>query len=287
MEHEGADAPPTPTWLPGDLPPVLTEPPVHAPDSGYRTPPGHVPQPTPPGAYGPPPSFGPPSFGPAPSYGTAPSYGPGPSYGPAPSYGAASPFGPPPSYGPPPAPPSLGLAITGFVLAIVVAPVGLIVSIVALRQARRTGAGVGLPIAGIVVGAITSAMIVAAIAIPIAIEARLAADDGPRGAFHDMQSALRTQDCPAFLAATTDAFRSTAGVRTCEDFDLFMAAVAAEGLEFGRVPILGSEIDGDTATLTTAERYPSPDGGTVIERFEYTLVLVDGRWLVDAVVPAD
>ncbi|WP_114560873.1 DUF4190 domain-containing protein [Desertihabitans aurantiacus] len=50
--------------------------------------------------------------------------------------------------------PGRTLGIVGLVLAIVAAPIGLIVSIVALVQSKKAGMGNGLAVAGIIVGAL-------------------------------------------------------------------------------------------------------------------------------------
>jgi hypothetical protein len=70
------------------------------------------------------------------------------------SQGGYPPNYPPTSYPPPPEPPrsTNGLAIAGLILAFLMAPIGLILSIVGLVQAGRRGQkGKGLAIAGVVV----------------------------------------------------------------------------------------------------------------------------------------
>ncbi|WP_159620224.1 DUF4190 domain-containing protein [Arthrobacter zhaoguopingii] len=52
------------------------------------------------------------------------------------------------------------LSITGLVLAFLISPVGLILSIVALVKARRSGTGNGLAVAGIIVGLLGTAILV-------------------------------------------------------------------------------------------------------------------------------
>ncbi len=121
----------TPNWPPpGDqtqqLPPYAAGPPAEA---GYGTPPSYVP-PSDPG-YGAPPNY-------------APGYPP-PNY--PPNYG----YGPPP----PPQQTGNGAAIAGFILAFLLAPLGLVFSIIGLRKADKVGGtGRSLAIAGIIISAL-------------------------------------------------------------------------------------------------------------------------------------
>lgn len=194
------------------------------------------------------------------------------------------PYGAPPQQYMPP-PPTPTLAVIGLVLAILVAPAGLIVSIVALAQSKKTGVGRGLSIAGIVVGSVP---LVAAIAIPIFLNARLADERGPRHAMEDMESALVDGDCYAFQAVTTARLREQFAITECGDFDALVAAFDAAGGGPGVLPIIDVESDGHTATVTTVERVDGVAGGQpVTERLEYVIVERDGRWLVDSVALAD
>ncbi len=51
------------------------------------------------------------------------------------------------------------LSITGFVLAFLISPVGLVISIIAMVKARRSGTGNGLALAGIIVGLLGTAIL--------------------------------------------------------------------------------------------------------------------------------
>ncbi len=55
---------------------------------------------------------------------------------------------------------SRALGITGLVLAFLISPVGLVISIVAMVKARRSGTGNGLALAGIIVGLLGTAILV-------------------------------------------------------------------------------------------------------------------------------
>ncbi len=189
-----------------------------------------------------------------------------------PSYGPAG-------YGQPPAPrQSPVLAIVGLVLAILAAPIGLIISIIARVQARRTGVGRGLATAGIVVGCL---WIAAAVAIPVALNQRLGGSEGEgaREAFSQMQNSLIDADCDAYMASTTEDFRTLITMTTCEQFDMVME-LAGPGT-FGWVPVTDVDVDGDEATLWTVERVPDAAGGETVERVEYRVIREGDVWLVD------
>ena len=107
-----------------------------------------VPQGPPP--QGPPPQ-GPPPQGPPPQGQVPQSYAlvgraPQTGYPAQPNYYAQ------PSYYGEPAPKTPAIAIVGLILAFILPPVGLILSLVAISRARRAGSGRGLAIGGIVVG---------------------------------------------------------------------------------------------------------------------------------------
>lgn len=262
MGNDDAIGSGAPTWTPQELPDLAVPPtPVEAP--------AHV---------GPRAPYGAPTYPTGSGHPAAPAYSAGPSYPAAPGYPAAPSYAAGPlTYAPPPARTPV-IAIVGFVLAFVFSPAGLIVSLIALPRTRRAGAGRGLAIAGI---AISMLPVIAAIAIPIYFNWRTDADDGPRGAFQAMQSALVERDCISFLVSTTEHFQQITAVTSCESFDNMVAAVSASSPGFGRVPITDVEIDGDTAVVSTVERTRGPDGEEIYERFDYRLVRVEGRWLVD------
>ncbi|MGJ7442680.1 DUF4190 domain-containing protein [Aquipuribacter sp. MA13-6] len=139
-------------------------------------PPGQGPYGPPPGQgpYGPPPGQGP--YGPPPGQGAPPGgdpysqpsgqvqpYGPGQEQG----YGQ----GPGPGYGvrPDPGPPTDLVSVLGLVFAVLLAPVGLVLSIIGIvrtRDGRRKGRG--LAIAGIVVSVLLSLVLAALVAAAIA-----------------------------------------------------------------------------------------------------------------------
>lgn len=115
---------------------------------GYAAPPDGAPTHGPPG-HGPP-GYGPPGYGP-------PGYGP-PPFGP-PGYGAPS--SGPAGYWPGWRPPTNQLAIVALVAAFVLAPVGLVLGLLARGQIRRSGEqGDGLALAAVIVGGIGTTLMV-------------------------------------------------------------------------------------------------------------------------------
>ena len=247
MEHDDADGAQTQVWLPAERP-VGPTPDTAAP-AGY----GSAPDP-----YA--------RTGPAPQ-------APSPAQTP---YGAQAPYGPqgyyPPQgyYGQPPQQRAPVLAIVGLVLAFVVPPAGVIVSIVAAVRARRGGRGRGLAIGGIVAGTITTLLGVAALFMVI--------HQGQdmweaRSAYQRLEDALVDEDCVAYMANSTEAFRHQIGVLTCDDFAAFVAPVPGDPVGLGNVPVTGVEVHGDTATVSTLENMGSDaDGDPTLQAFDYTLV---------------
>jgi hypothetical protein len=186
----------------------------------------------------------------------------------------------PTSYGTPPSQTPV-LAIVGLVLAVILAPVGIIVSIVALVKVRTTGVGRGLASAGLVVGCF---WILAAMAIPVYLNQRLGGAEGAdaREAFHAMEQSLIDADCAAFVAITTEGLRSDIGIFSCDEFQMMVDAANAGPVPFGHVPVTSVEVDGDVATIWTVERAVDASGeGTTLDRVEYRAVRTDGVWRID------
>ncbi|MCZ4299721.1 MULTISPECIES: hypothetical protein [Microbacterium] len=97
--------------------------------------------------------------------------------------GGGYPAAPAPAYSQPtPTPPGRVLSIVGLVLAFLMAPVGLIISIVAAVKLGKAGQPKGLAIAGIIVGAIITILEIVAIILVVTVFAGLigmCADLGP------------------------------------------------------------------------------------------------------------
>ncbi|MGS0561197.1 DUF4190 domain-containing protein [Microbacterium aurugineum] len=97
--------------------------------------------------------------------------------------GGGYPAAPAPEYPQPtPTPPGRVLSIVGLVLAFLMAPVGLVISIVAAVKLGKAGQPKGLAIAGIIVGAIITILEIVAIILVVTVFAGLlgmCADLGP------------------------------------------------------------------------------------------------------------
>ncbi len=207
-----------------------------------------------------------------------------------PGYGGPVGYAPQPYYGqpvPPAQPGTSTLAIVGLVLAFIVPPVGLVLSIVALVRVQRgrvPAKGRGLAIAGTIVGAVCSLI---GVLIVLAAVQVVQTQTEIRGAFEDVQDALRNDDCQAYLDGTTENFRAQLGVVTCDDFEAFVTT--SQGPQgFGTVPVTDVDVHGTTAVLRTLENVAYAEGGTPrMEAFDYTLVKRDGEWLVDGVALGD
>jgi len=115
---------------------------------------------------------------PPPAPGYAPAASPAPGYTPAPAYAAAPGYAPGyPAQAPPAASggqPASGLAISGLIFAFVAAPIGLILSIIALVIRRKARASIALPLAGLIISVIVLIGIGITIAIAVGMLSQLA-----------------------------------------------------------------------------------------------------------------
>lgn len=177
------------------------------------------------------------------------------------------------------------LAIVGLVLAVILPPVGLVLSIVAVVRARRTGgAARGIAITGIVVSLVSS-LLASSVALPVYLHQREVS--GARDAYERTMGALVDNDCDGFMSATTPEFQAQMGVITCEDFAALIEYYASSPIPLGNVPVIGVEVDGDVATVTTMERAATADGGSTIEEVDYRVVREGDVWLLDGFVLND
>ena len=102
------------------------------------------------------------------------------------------------------------------------------------------------------------------------------ASEGPREAVHAFDDAWRTGDCVALEESTTLAYRESTGWVDCQVFK----AAGPDTTEGLSLDIVGFEVSGDSATVTTKEKYPGDDAtytGT------YGLIKVDGDWQIDMI----
>lgn len=118
-----------------------------------------------------------------------------------------------------------------------------------------------------VIGGCSCLGLITLAAIALIIVLAVLGSGGPEQTVHDHHQAWEEADCEAFIETTTEKYREGS---TCEDF----ATAAANGGE-ATYEVLGSETDGDTATVQTYEEV------TVSETATYTLVRVDGDWKID------
>ena len=183
-----------------------------------------------------------------------------------------------PSYYGEPAPKTPAIAIVGLILAFILPPVGLILSLVAISRARRAGSGRGLAIGGIVVGTLLTILGLALV--PLIMNAAKDITDA-RAALVAMQSSLVDDDCASFMETTTPRFREQMHVTSCDDFQGWMDQAAAGGFVYGNAPVTAVEVTGDTAVVSTVEALDST--GRELQHFDYRLVRQDGTWLVDLV----
>ena len=181
-----------------------------------------------------------------------------------------------PGYYGQPAPKAPAVAIVGLVLAFIVPPVGLILSLVAISRSKRAGTGKGLAIGGIVVGTLLT--ILGFALVPFILNATTGMTDA-RAAVIEMQDSLIEADCAAFMNTTTPRLRGQVAVTTCDDFQSMIDRMNAGPVQIGNIAVIGVVITGDTAIVTTMERVsPGQDG---LQAFDYTVVRQDGAWLVD------
>lgn len=216
---------------------------------------------------------------PAPAPTTWPVQPPPPQVG---TWGAPPPGGyPHPGYLPPGQQPTAAtpaIAVVGFVLAILLAPIGLVVSLVALGPTKRAGSGRGLAVAGSIVGGVLTVVGIVGVVALVPMIGSLAA---PGASVLRLDAAVENSDCDEFMATSTRAFRSDNELTTCDDFTAF---VAGDGYRDNQVRITGVEIVNGVATVRTTETYLwLEDGETYTDRFSYRVVKEDGAWRVDGI----
>lgn len=169
----------------------------------------------------------------------------------------------------------------------------------ALVAPRRSRAGlwIALAVAGAAAVLVVVAVAMIAVVVPAAIDRATTPDAGaatPAGiagagagsqetaviAVYDAYlAAWFANDCAAEAALATEGYRGGSVEDYCAD--------VGAPLSPGEVPawsyeITALEVMDHTATLTADEQVTWPDGAVEAETWTYSLVLVDGRWLVDA-----
>ena len=190
---------------------------------------------------------------------------------------------PQPGYGPAGSQPAAGprtptIAVVGLVLSILLAPVGLVVSLVALGRTKRAGSGRGLAVAGSIVGGVLTVLGIGTAAALVPLLSEL---NGPRTAVLRLSAAVGSGSCDDFMAASTQSFRAGSGLASCDDLAAF---VAGNNYQDNQVSVTAVDIENGVATVNTSETYLwLDDGQTYTDRYVYQVVKEDGAWRVDGV----
>ncbi|MFC3687491.1 hypothetical protein [Aquipuribacter hungaricus] len=265
------------------------------PPEGQQPPPGpsdeHGAGPVPPtGPYGAPPA-GPDPYAPPPAggYGTPPAGDPGgygtPSgtpggygvpYGGTPGYGAPGPAGyGPGGYGPPPGgqtgadgPSTDVVSVVGLVLAFLLAPVGLVLSIVGLvRTAGGKRKGRGLAVAGLVVSVLLT--VLGTVAVVAAVNAVREATDDLGTTIEELEDTFPTDEPFPSLDALPSEEPSVVPPPVAAPSE--PAAPAAvlplgQGADLGplRVTVTGVDLEADAAVAAEEPENPAPGGRYVV-----------------------
>ena len=180
-----------------------------------------------------------------------------------------------------PAPPrSDTLAIVGLILSVVVFPVGLVMSIVALVRAKKQGARRGIAIAGVVVGAVVGIGAIAA-TVGIVLFARTIA--GPAGAASDVANSFWTGSCADFQNSTTPAFRDSISFSDCTDFESQATSFRDQATDHD-FSVTSTNITNGTATVEGRETFVSNETGEKVSNaVTIHLVHQGGDWLADSI----
>lgn len=182
----------------------------------------------------------------------------------------------PPQYLPPPAPKTEPMAIAGLILAFFMWPVGLVLSIIALRRTKAPGTGRGLAIAGLIVSIVEGLATIALVVFLVVLGSSVV---GPTSAANQLSSSLMEADCEAFQAVTTATYQEG---MACADFEA-AAAAFSESVEDYSFTVVNVSVEGDTATVDARETYTDTTTGEAVDQtFTISLVQQGGDWLVDS-----
>jgi hypothetical protein len=166
------------------------------------------------------------------------------------------------------------VAIIGLVLAFVMAPVGFVLSIVALVKSKKWG-GKGLSIAGVVVSSLIMIFTGGIVAAAVFLYGALSS---PGEAVTTMHDAVQDGDCRAFNDVTTESFRVAQDLTTCEAVEELSEDYADYSVQTYSV-----EIKNSRATVRTTETYEFTNGRQRTSDHEYDLVREGGQWKVNYV----
>jgi hypothetical protein len=161
----------------------------------------------------------------------------------------------------------------GLVLAFLAAPIGLVVSVIALVKSKVNG-GKGLAIAGVIVSVLA---MVSMTAIGVGVYFLAGAIGAPGQSVTALHEAVMDKDCAALRAETTESFREAQDLTTCAEVEQL-----AQGYSDYVFSIDSVEIVNSTATVETTESYVY-NGRSRSEQNVYHLVRENGHWKVDSV----
>jgi Co/Zn/Cd efflux system component len=186
----------------------------------------------------------------------------------APDPNATQNYGPPPGYGqqtPPASQTTSGLSIAGLILAFIVAPIGFILSIVALVKIKSSGQkGKGLAIAGVIVsvlGMIGWALIIATI-IAVAPTAAKLADpgciDGKAAITQNQPTGTDPEATKATINKAISELNAAAAKSKHEDVKAAITAVADDYTQ-----MMQAAQAGDSATITQLQTKLEADAAKI------------------------
>jgi len=124
---------------------------------------------------------------------------------------------------------------------------------------------------------------------PVVTEYSAADEDAAADAVELYDQALQTEDCDAFFAATTEAYRALYETTDCDTF-LERAGQFNESFDDYTVAVTSVEQDGASLVVYTSETYLSmfdAEGNETDEPqayedlYKYIVVPVDGGWAID------
>jgi hypothetical protein len=185
---------------------------------------------------------------------------------------------------PPQAPRTDTLAIVGLVLAVLAWPVGLVLSIIAMRRAKKQGTSRGLSIAGVIVSSVVA---VASVILIVGIVLFARTVGAPAEAASKLADAYWTGSCQDYQKYSTTSFQDSAGLSGCSEFEAEASSFRDQAKDYS-FKVTGTHITNDTAVVDGRETYTDATSGEKSET-TVTLHLVHrgDAWLVDSIDSAD
>lgn len=179
---------------------------------------------------------------------------------------------------PPVAPKTPGIAIWGLVLAFLMAPVGLVLSIIALGKTKRAGAGRGLAVAGVIISSL--ALVSIAVAVPLVIKV-IGFVGAPGDSVTRLYESVESGDCDEYMATTTADYRALFDAETCEDFALYSGDES--GVTDLTVSVTNVNIENGRAEVVAGVSFDDSESGErTFRTATVQLISQGGDWLVDS-----